>query len=275
MKTSIKSLIAAALTVCLALGCKKEDVSTSTITLACRVDAQVVTTPNTGDRITYYYDKDSQIEASVYAQKDNGGSYSIGRTTTNYTYSSGLLTGATISGQTHEEKYDYTNGMLSKITMVKTTNSSDAGYMIMVETDANKRIVKLTDSRGVQSVFKRDAKGNLVQQDRIKDGALLSRIVWSDSDEKKTIEELYKGWQFDIINDYRIYMTEKVFTTGASGNPRKEIFYNAQNVAITEITHGYTYSAEGYPISQTSVVKAISTGKESVTKNDYSLADCK
>lgn len=221
--------------------------TTNPTTLGCRIDTQVQT-PD-GQSIKFVYDKDGYIsKAEIGLVGSSAAPYN-----NYYSYKDQQLIAITAYSNVnlvpvaYEEAYEYTNGALSKITIINSPTEKNH-YTITLESDANKRIIKMEDSNGLINVLKRDDKGNLIEvrQTQKKDNVELFRIVRSDFDNKKSFYELLKGWQFDVFTFYGDYMKVPFFTLGASGNPKKmQVFKNGN--LFDDVEYSYEYAPNGYP----------------------------
>jgi hypothetical protein len=256
MKTSQRIILLMTIGYCLA--CSKTDTpapTTPTTTptpatsMACRIESDLGLETD-AENLKFTYDTDgfiSGIQLSVTDSRMTPITYICA-------YRSGLL--STIRSPGFEEIHIYTNGVLSKIQLPGVGGA--ATYNIDIETDAQKRIVKMTDTNNLQSVLKRDATGNLIEVivTNLTDKKVVNRIVQSDFDGKKSIYELYKGWQFDAIQDYTTYMKAPLFTVGAGGNPRKVQVYLGTSL-VEDWEHTYQYNLDGYPTKRTSLNKSL------------------
>jgi hypothetical protein len=177
--------------------------------------------------------------------------YSFSEVTYKYSYENGLIIGL-IGSDKNEEKYEYKNGALSKIFIVNTIPglSQFKGYFIDIDTDNNKRIVKMTDSNGLQNEITRDASGNIMTiiQTNNTDKRVNYKIELSGYDGKKTIYDLLKGFPFDFTSSYEFYMTQGVLLSvgGTGGNATKIKIWDGQN-QISDVDIKYEYSPTGYP----------------------------
>ncbi len=236
--------------------------------LSCRVNMEDAE-KDIKNNARYDYGKDGVIDGitDTYTKEGFNRGY-----TTGFLYENSLLIQLSQPNSGLLEKYEYKNGVLSKIIIVSTEQKNYIGYTIDIETDANKKIIKMTDSKGYQSDIKRDGKGNLLELKtiRITDKKEIFRLVNSDFDNKKSISELFKGWQFDVRQYYGDYMAMPFFSVGGSGNPIKTQTYN-EGLLGTDLEYTFNYTADGYPTRMEILNKV--TNKKTVY--NYTLLNCK
>ena len=142
---------------------------------------------------------------------------------------------------------------MSQISIVdKDASANFKNYKISIEADANNRIIKMTDTNGLQSDLKRDDKGNLIEvvTTRLKDKKVIQRLVRAGFDGKKTYFDLLKGRQFDCRLFYENYMFTPNFIIGGSGNPLNIKIYDENNILTFDADYAYTYNADGYWLTQ-------------------------
>jgi hypothetical protein len=235
------------------MSCKKTDNTPPTPPLeqpplepsfsGCRVD-KIGTTKGTD---IYNYKSDGTISSISY--NENCVNAFCNSNLTDYFYNNGLLVSSKYKKAT--EYYEYTNGALSKIKIADPDDSNYTDYIITVETDNNKRIVKMKDNKGIQTDIKRDNNGNITETKtvRLSDSTELYRAELSRYDNKKTVFELYKGWSFDYNQYYADYMKNPFFTIGASGNPLNFKWYR-NKILTSDTDFTFDYSTEGYPVRE-------------------------
>ena len=242
--------------------CKKEEAVTPTVTSTtkvfsgCRIDVEE-TDISRKFKTTYGYNSDGFITDINVVNLDNPKQYNNIKAF----YKDGLL--STLSDDGGDlEQYEYTNGVLSKITITSTSEASYKGYQINIEADTNKQIIAMVDSKGYRCTITRDTKGNIVElkTTKISDNSIASVTQLSDYDGKKNLSELYKGWPLNFLSNYSDYMTYRtlLFANGTSGNPRK----------ISDLEYRYEYSIEGYPTRIETVNKTSNTITD-VLKNTF------
>ncbi len=227
------------------LACSKQETSTTitpTPTPITVTECRIIGSRQAGASFTYTFNKDGYLESS------NGSSLG-GNNSTTFKYENGLLVG--IVSEPIVEKYEYNNGVLKKITVVETNEKKYFNYQIDIETDANKRIIKMTDSFGMSNEIKRDSKGNITEIKvlNMKDNTEKYKLVITEYDSQKSRLLLYKGWQFDVEQYYADYMNaEKSLHNifGGSNNPIK-IQKFIDNKLSAEWTYSYEYNNVGYP----------------------------
>ena len=221
------------------LSCKKEDIASAS------------TTPSTNCRIQEQYGEKYVYNADGFITKRTGTYLDANNKTVTYEvehiYTDGLLTSVKEDGIA-TEAYSYTNGVLSQIKLLVNNDPDYKDYKINIETDVNKRIIKMTDTNGLQSDLKRDEKGNLIEVITINVNTkkVISRYVRSNFDGKKTHHELLKGWQFDVRKYYGDYMDQPNFIIGGSGNALNIKIYGENNLLTFDADYLYTYTFEGY-----------------------------
>lgn len=242
----------------LIFSCKKtEDTPTPTITptpiptpsfSGCRIiqySQDVVNDPVANfETVKFNYDKDGFIISADAIYKRNN--TQVGSQAFRMTYKDGFLTQYNDSGQLHIENYEYLNGILSTI-KIPTSNMPDfVNLAIKISTDANKRIIKMEDNRGNISIIKRDAKGNIIEIRETEGTDEVFRMEITAYDNKKTIYDLMKGFQFDVFVYAGIYMERPLYSVGASGNPLKAKVYR-KGILKEDLEFSYEYTSEGYP----------------------------
>lgn len=196
---------------------------------------------------TYSYNADGTISNITHKEKCANAFCDIG--TPAFFYENNLL--VSLKEDNLTENYEYTNGALSKIKIASLSKPDYANYIITIEVDNNKRIVKMKDNKGIQTDIKRDNNGNITETKTIQlsDSTELYRAELSRYDNKKTIFELYKGWRFDVGEFYANYIRHPFFSIGASGNP--QTFKEYRNKVLTaDVEYTYEYSLDDYPIKE-------------------------
>lgn len=198
----------------------------------------------------FKYDKDGFIINTETAYKRNN--TEIGTQTSKMSFKDGLLAQFSDAGLIHIENYQYLNGALSSIKIPSSDTPSLVNFEIKITTDADKRIIKMEDNYKNVTVIKRDAKGNIIEikvTDEVANEVF--KMEFSSYDNKKTIYELMKGFQFDSFADANTYMEKPFFSVGASGNPLKAKVYR-KGILKEDLEFTYDYTAEGYPTKITS-----------------------
>ncbi len=253
---STKSILFFLITFFVILSCKKtEDMPTPTPTpvptpsfSGCRISQysqDLIGDPVANfETVKFNYDKDGFISYTESTYKRN--TVEVGSQQIRMTYKDGLLVKYTDSGQSHIEMYDYLNGLLNTI-KIPTSNTPDlVNFEIKLTTDANKRIIKMEDNRGEITTIKRDTKGNITEIKKTDGTDENFRMEISAYDNKKSIYELMKGFQFDFFTSASTYMEKPLFSVGASGNPLKAKVFR-KGILKEDLEFAYEYTAEGYP----------------------------
>jgi hypothetical protein len=228
------------------MSCKKTDTTSppEVSFSGCRIDKSETTQFSN----VYSYNADGTIATIAINEKCANGFCNNG--TTNFFYENGLL--ISLKAETLTENYEYSNGALSKIKVTDLAKPDYANYVITIEVDNNKRIVKMKDNKGIQTDIKRDNSGNITETKtiQISDSTELYRAELSRYDNKKTVFELHKGWRYDVKEFYSNYIKMPFFSIGASGNPLS--FKEYRNKVLTaDVEYTYEYSVDDYPIKET------------------------
>lgn len=230
---------------------------------------------NNAYKLDYLYNANGLPQGLNVSVKDNTSGQLKSVATAQYTYENNRLV-KVVDGEV-EEKLEYnTQGALTRLTVVKTPESAYVNYTLNFETDANQRIVKVTDSKGIQTTIKRDTQGNVTETltTDTRTNQELYRIVLSGYDNKKSLYDSFKGWSFSVLGYYADYIKFPLFTTGAGGNATKRTDYEAGK-AITEITYTYTYNTTNFPLSEQSLTKFLDGSGISTYSKTFTYADCK
>ncbi len=197
------------------------------------------------ETVKFNYDKDGFINYTESTFKRNN--TNVGSQTNRMTYKDGLLVQFNDAEQRHIEVYEYLNGIISTIKIPTSNAAVFVNLAIKISTDANKKIIKMEDNRGNISTIKRDTKGNIIEVKVMNDGTDESfRMEIIGYDNKKTIYELLKGFQFDIFPLVDTYTEKPLFSVGASGNPLKAKVYR-KGILKEDWEFAYEYTSEGYP----------------------------
>jgi hypothetical protein len=230
----------------------------------CRVDKIQL------DKITdsYTYNADGTISNVSFSENCVNAFCSSG--STNFFYENGLL--VSLKTKKATESYEYTNGSLSKIIVADPDNAGYTNYIITLESDDNKRILKMKDNKGIQTDIKRDNNGNITETKtiRLSDSTELFRAELSRYDNKKTVYELYKGWKYDVNQYYVDYIKSPFFITGASGNPLNFKWYK-NKILTTDTDYVFEYSTDGYPVREEQLNKVTNVK----TVINYTYKNCK
>jgi YD repeat-containing protein len=251
----------------------KEKEPAPVITPSCNIGSE--TGVNNAYKSEYQYSASGLPEALNVSVKDNATGQLKPAATIQYTYENNRLV-KVVDGDV-EEKLEYNSkGALTRLTVVKTNESAYVNYTLNFETDANQRITKVTDSKGVQTTVKRDPQGNITETltTNTSTNQELYRVVLSGYDNKKSIYDGFKGWSFSILGYYANYIKFPFFTTGAGGNAGKRTDYE-EGKAITEITYTYTYNTTGFPLTEQSLTKYLDGSGIATYSRTFTYTDCK
>jgi len=249
----------------------KEKEPAPVATPACTIGSE--TGVNNAYKLEYLYTANGLQGLSV-SVKDNATGQLKPVAMAQYTYENSRLV-KVVDGDV-EEKLEYNaQGVLTRLTVVKTSEPAYVNYTLNFETDANQRITKVTDSKGVQTTIKRDTQGNITETLTINSSTNqeLYRIVLSDYDNKKSVYDAFKGWPFSVLGYYADYVKFPLFTTGAGGNAGKRTDYEAGK-AITEITYTYTYNTTGFPLTEQSLTKFLDGSGIATYSRTFTFTGC-
>lgn len=253
--------------------CKENNQPTPVITPACNIGSE--TGVNNAYKLEYTYTNNGLPQGLNVSVKDNASGQLKPVATAQYTYENNRLV-KVIDGEV-EEKLEYnTNGALIRLIVVKTPESNYINYTLNFETDANQRITKVTDSKGVQTTIKRDSQGNIIETltTNASTNQELYRVVLSGYDNKKSLYDSFKGWPFSVLGYYADYIKFPLFTTGAGGNATKRTDYEAGK-AITDITYTYTYTTTNFPLTEQSFTKFLDGSGIATYSKTFTYMDCK
>lgn len=251
----------------------KEKEPAPVVTPACNISSE--TGVNNAYKLDYLYNTNGLPQALNVSVKDNATGQLKPVGTAQYTYENSRLVKVT-DGDV-EEKLEYnTQGALTRLTVVKTNESAYVNYTLTFETDANQRITKVMDSKGVQTTIKRDSQGNITETLTVNASTNqeLYRTVLSGYDNKKSIYDGFKGWPFNVLEYYADYVKLPLFTAGAGGNAGKRTDYEAGK-AVTEITYTYTYNSTGFPLTEQSLTKFLDGSGIATYSRIFTYTDCK
>jgi hypothetical protein len=199
--------------------------------------------------VKFNYDKDGFITNTETTLKRN--TAQVGFVTWRMTYKDGLLEKYNDSEQKHIEVYEYVNSILSAI-KIPTSNTPDlVNLAIKTSADVSKRIIKMEDNRGGITTIKRDTKENITEIKKIDGTDESFRMEITGYDNKKSIYELMKGFQFDTFALADSYMEKPLFSVGASGNPLKAKVFR-KGILKEDLEFSYEYTSDGYPTKITS-----------------------
>ncbi len=255
------------------ISCKKNIEPTPVPTPTCNIGSE--TGVNNAYKLEYTYSADGLPQSLNVSVKDNGSGQLKPVATARYTYENNRLV-KVVDGEV-EEKLEYdAKGALVRLTVVKTNEVAYQNYTLNFETDANQRITKLTDSKGIQTVIKRDSQGNITETltTDTRTNQEVYRVVLSGYDNKKSVYDSFKGWSFSVLGYYADYIKFPLFTTAASGNPTKRTEYDSGK-AITEITYTYTYTTTGFPLTEQSLTKFLDGSGIATYSKTFTYTDCK
>ncbi|TAE37341.1 MAG: hypothetical protein EAZ70_09075 [Runella slithyformis] len=231
--------------------CQEENAPAPIPVPTCSISTE--TGVNNAYKLEYLYDAAGFISTLNVSVGSNGQLKPAA--TIKYTYENGLL--VKLVDADVEEKLEYnSSGILTRLVITKTNDAAFVNYTLNYEMDAEKRVVKVTDSKGLQTTIKRDAQGNIVETVtvNISTGKEMHKVVLSDYDNKKSLNDSFKSWQISVLGYYGDYIKFPLFTKGASGNFKKRIDY-IDGKPSTEVTFTYTYNTNGFPITEQSLTK--------------------
>jgi YD repeat-containing protein len=255
------------------ISCKKNIEPTPVPTPTCNIGSE--TGVNNAYKLEYTYSADGLPGGLNVSVKDNVSGQLKPVATVRYTYENSRLV-KVVDGEV-EEKLEYNpNGILTRLTVVKTPEADYVNYTLNFETDANQRITKVTDSKGRQTTIKRDAQGNITETltTDTRTNQELYRIVLGGYDNKKSLYDSFKGWSFSVLGYYADYIKFPLFTTAASGNATKRTDYEAGK-ALTEITYTYTYTTTDFPLTEQSFTKFLDGSGIATYSKTFTYTDCK
>lgn len=255
------------------LSCKKTNDPVPVPTPACNIGSE--TGINNVYKLEYLYNAAGLPEGLNIAVKDNATGQLKPVGVAKYTYENNRLV-KVVDGDV-EEKLEYnSSGALIRLTVVKTDEPAYVNYSLNFEIDANQRIMKVTDSKGVQTTLKRDSQGNITETRTINvsTNQELYRIELSGYDNKKSVYDAFKGWPFSVLGYYAEYIKFPLFTTGAGGNATKRVEYEAGK-AFSETTYTYTYAANGFPLMEQSLTKFLDGSGIGTNSRTFTYTDCK
>ena len=220
---------------------------------------------------TYTYDSAGLINFSgVWEQSISKNIRTSKGGTERYTYQDGLLV-ALEESDGWKESFEYKNGALSRITIPVDANKRWLDYEIKIENNVDNKIIKLTDYATIIDI-QRDANNNIIvlKQTNIATNKEERRMEYSDYDGKKSKDNLFKGWPYDVSNFIDEYMLNPHFSSGTGGNPRQIIEYKEGKLEAKYLL-SYEYSTNGYPI-KTQITNMVT--QSSVISDTYKLVDC-
>lgn len=252
--------------------CQKQEQPTPVPVPSCKISSE--TGVNNAYKLEYVYDSQGFISTLNVSIKDNASGQLKPAATIKYGYTNGRLT-TLIDGDV-EEKLEYNaNGVLTRLVITKTKETAFLNYTLTFETDANKRISKVTDSKGLQTTIKRDAQGNVLETVTLNTATNkeVHKVVLSNYDNKKSLFEAYNGWQVSVLGYYADYIKFPLFTTGAGGNAGKRIDY-IDGKASTEVTYTYTYNANGFPLTEQSLTRFLDGSGISTYSKTFGFVEC-
>jgi hypothetical protein len=261
------------------VSCKKSEVDTgpnSTIVLpktfnGCRIVQESTTETGIPNLIMTHknnYDSDGYIK-SISNNSSNPLSFFMQSfPDTELSYKDGTLVSLETTG--YKELYEYSNGLLSRISVPIDASLKYLNYEIKLEYDANKRIIKMTDKTNISDI-KRDGNGNIIEVKltNISIKAEVEKFELSDFDGKKTLSGFYKGWYFYVNSDVGRYMVNPFFSAGLDGNHR-QIKHFIDGKLEASYLLSYEYSKNNFPI-KLNITNQTTQKTETI---NYNLLDC-
>lgn len=248
---------------------------------------------------TYAYDANGFVTTETYQSSDNkNGNYSISDTY-NYEYSNNVRTkstqknttvnGSTTSTYTSITIYEYTNdGKISKVT-TNTTFSNDApeAYAILYEY-TNGLLSKITEDDGAGGLHSRPVEVNSqgwitkevypsieYRHEYDADGNPTRTETWLSNQKTQTTINEYDTKQ--NINQL-LYPTQKGAPPTFYGNSNythnitRYSVYNGSDVLTGETLYTYEYNNHGYPVTQS--YTSTSTSYQGQASTTYTYKDC-
>ncbi|AYQ36083.1 hypothetical protein [Runella sp. SP2] len=256
-----------------ALSCKKNDVPTPVTTPVCNISSE--TGRDNAYRLDYVYAPNGVPEGVNISVKDNATGQLKATGKAVYTYADNRLV-KVVDGDVEETIEYNANGSIARLTVVKTPEANYVNYVLNFTTDANQRITKVTDSKGMEATITRDAQGNILETitKDTRTNQEVFRVVLMGYDNKKSMFDAFKGWQFSVLGYYADYIKFPLFTTKAGGNATKRTEYESGK-AVRETTYTFTYTTDGFPLTEQTLTRFLDGSGISTYSKTFTYTDCK
>ena len=265
--------IALLLSIVLVFSCNPKEEPAPVPTYFCPISSE--TGVNDAYKLEYTYNNAGLIEGLRVSLKDNTSGQLQFASNAQYTYANNRLV-KIIDGAVEETLTYTSDGALRSLVVDKTVEPAYINYTLTFETDANKRISKITDTKGLQTTIKRDAQGNIIETitTNTATNQEVYRNVLSDFDNKKTVQDGFEGWPFSILTYYGDYIKVPLFVAGAGGNYTKRVEYVAGK-ATRETTYTYTYNEQDFPLTEQSLTRFLDGSGIATYSKTYTYNSCK
>lgn len=186
------------LTCVVLISCDKEITPTPVTTPTCNISSE--TGRDNAYRLDYVYAPNGVPEGVNISVKDNATGQLKATGKAVYTYVDNRLV-KVVDGDVEETIQYNANGSIARLTVAKTPDANYVNYVLNFTTDANQRITKVVDSKGMEATITRDVQGNILETitKDTRTNQEVFRVVLTGYDNKKTMFDAFKGWQFSVL----------------------------------------------------------------------------